>query len=80
MLVLKCLVHATLLHFICLTVPLLCHLFIKLCTDQSSALLLSHDGLLLFLVVQQRVELLNGGPLVLFSQFRVNLRAAVSLT
>ena len=80
MLILKCLVHATLLHFTGLTIPLLCHLLIKLSTDQSSALLLSHHGLLLLLVVQQRVELLNGSPLVLLSQFRVNLCAAVGLT
>ena len=79
MLLLKCLVHATLLHFFGLTIPLLCHLLIKLSTDQSSALLLSHHGLLLLLVVQQRVELLNGSPLVLLSELRVDFRLAVNL-
>ena len=80
MLLLERLVHAPLLHFVVLTLTLLRHLLIKLIPYQSSALLLSQHRLLLLFVMQQRVELLNGGPLVFLGQLRINLGTAVGLT
>ena len=73
---LESLVHAALLKLVALTLFLLLELLVELLTDQSAALLLTHHGLLLFLVVKERVELLDGRPLVLFGQLRVHLGAS----
>ena len=78
-LLLKSLIHAALLQLRGLSVALLCHLLVKLAPNESATLLFSQDGLLLFLVVQKGVELLNGGPLVLFRELRVDLGTAISL-
>ena len=51
-LLLKRLIHATLLQLGSLSVALLCHLLVKLIPNESATLLFSQDGLLLLLVVQ----------------------------
>jgi len=79
-LLLESLVHATLAHLTGLTIFLLLKLFVQLCADQSAALLLTEHCLLLLLVVEQGVELLDGGPFVLLCQLRVDFCTAVSLT
>lgn len=80
MLVLECLVHAALIQLGTLTHLLLLHLLVKFGTDQLAALLLAENGLLLLLIVQQSVEFLDGGPLILLSELRINLSASVNLT
>lgn len=65
-------VHAALGQLLLLSIFLLLDLSIKFIFDQLAALLLSDHGLFLFLVVQQSVELLNGGPFVILSQLRVD--------
>jgi len=66
-LVLQVLVHAAFFHFSDFTGLLLFHLLVELLSDKASSLLLTKHSLLLLLIVQQSVELLNGCPLVLFS-------------
>ena len=73
------LVHASLIHLAVLAVLLLLHLLVELLSNQSAALLLAKHCLLLLLVVKQSVELLNGSPLVLLSELRVDFRLAVNL-
>lgn len=53
---------------------LLLDLFIKLLTNQSFPLLFSKKRLLLLLEMQERVELLDGGPLVVLIDLRVLFR------
>ena len=73
-------VHATLIHLRVFAILLLLHLLVELLSNQSTALLLTEHCLLLLLVVKQSVEFLNGGPLVLLSELRVDFRLAVNLT
>lgn len=51
---------------------LLLELAVKFLSDKALSLSLPHDGLLLLLVVKEGVELLNGGPFVVFSDLRVD--------
>ena len=67
-LILKGLILTALRHLVMLSHLLLAHLFIKLCSNQTATLLLPHHLLLLLFVVQKRVKLLDGSPLVLLSQ------------
>ena len=76
---LKGFVLTALVHFVNVSILLFLHLLVKLVADQSSALLLSKHGLFLLLVVQQGVELLDSGPLVLLGQLRVNFGASAGL-
>ena len=56
-----------------LAILLSLNLQVELGTDQAATLLFAQDLLLLFLEVQQLVELLNGSPLVFLSDFTVHL-------
>ena len=78
-LVLEVLVHTALFQLINLTALLLLHLFVELVTDQAAALLLAKHCLLLLFVVQQGVELLDGCPLVLLGDLRVDFGASIHL-
>ena len=66
------LIHTSLVLLAFLAFFLLLHLFVKLLSDQSASLLHTGHSLLLFLVVKERVELLNGGPLILLGQLRIH--------
>ena len=66
------LIHTSLVLLAFLAFFLLLHLLVKLLSDQSASLLLTGHSLLLFLVVKERVELLNGGPLILLGQLRIH--------
>ena len=79
MLFLEGLVHAALIHLTILTLLLLLHLLVELIANQSTALLFAKHCLLLLFVVKQSVELLNGSPLVLLSELRVDFCLAVNL-
>lgn len=69
-------IFSTLRRFSALGLVLLIHLVVKLFLNESLALLLTLDGLLLLLVVQQSVEFLDSKPLVLL----VNLGVDVGLS
>jgi hypothetical protein len=47
-------------------------LSVELLSDQAFSLLVSHDCLFLFFVVQQGIELLDSGPFVILVDFGEN--------
>lgn len=72
------LLHETVVHGLFVTKSFLASLlsfdlFVELSTNETTAFGFTHDGLLLFFEVQELVEFLDGGPLVIFSDFTVNL-------
>jgi len=75
-LVLEVFVHSTLLDFGTATRVLLGKLLVKFFLDQTLAFLVSHNCLLLLLVVKKGVELLDGSPFILFFNLRVDFSAS----
>ena len=72
-LVLEVLVHASLLDLGILSRVLLLQLLVQLLLDESLSFAVTQDSLLLLLIVKQGIELLDGGPLVLLLDLRVDL-------
>lgn len=70
---LKILIHTALLNLSTASGVLLLELLIKLLLDESLAFLITEDGLFLLLVVKKGVELLDGSPLILLFNLRVDL-------
>jgi len=66
-------VLCSLFFFRLLGFVLVVHLIVKLLLDESGALFLTEDSLLLLLVMQQGVELLNSKPFIFLINFRVNI-------
>lgn len=65
MLFLELLIHLVFLHFFHLAEFLFVKLLFKLFSDESFALFVSKNGLLLLFVVEKSIELLDGSPLVI---------------
>lgn len=73
MLLLELVVNLVFFIFSCFLLSFLLQLLIKFLSHKTATFLLTKKCLFLFLVVQKLVELLNGGPFIFLSNFRVDL-------
>lgn len=75
-LVLQLIIHGLLIASLSFTVLFVTDLLVEFLANEAATFLLAHERLLLLLVVQKLVELLDGSPLVLLGDLRVDFGAA----